>query len=281
MKSIKQWLIAATMLILAGAILFAALITAKNFDFNAFATTKFETNTHEFSEEITDIKINTATADITFLKSTNDKLKVVCFENKKEKHLVTVENGTLGISLANTKKWYEYVGINLHSPSITVYLPKEQYNRVFIKGSTSDININDLTLNSLEISVSTGDISLLNLECKEDGKISVSTGKVGVLNSNFKNFTSTGSTGDVAFKNLFCSEKLSVERDTGDVIFEAIDANEISIKTDTGDVSGTLLKGKIFVVETNTGVVFVPDDLQGGNFEASTDTGDIIISIKE
>jgi DUF4097 and DUF4098 domain-containing protein YvlB len=80
-------------------------------------------------------------------------------------------------------------------------------------------------------------------------------------------------------KNLTAKEKLSIERSTGDVIFEGCDAGEIYVKTDTGDVKGTLLSEKVFLTDTDTGKISVPKTITGGRCEVSTDTGDIELSI--
>lgn len=80
--------------------------------------------------------------------------------------------------------------------------------------------------------------------------------------------------------HVIATEDLSIERSTGDVILEGIDAGEIDVKTSTGDVTGTLLSEKVFITETNTGRVKVPKTVTGGKCEIKTSTGDILIDIQ-
>ena len=80
--------------------------------------------------------------------------------------------------------------------------------------------------------------------------------------------------------NLLAAERISIERDTGDILFDGCDANELFVKTSSGDVQGTFLSDKTFFVESNTGTMDVPKNTVGGKCEISTDTGDIKINIK-
>ena len=56
---------------------------------------------------------------------------------------------------------------------------------------------------------------------------------------------------------------------------------ELFVKTDTGDISGSLLSDKIFLTETDTGSIKVPQSVNGGKCELTTDTGDIRITVSE
>ena len=82
-------------------------------------------------------------------------------------------------------------------------------------------------------------------------------------------------------KNVIASEKFFIERDTGDIELEGIDAAEISIKTSTGDVEGWVLSEKVFIPKSSTGDIDVPKTVNGGRCEITTSTGDIEISIGE
>ncbi|MBR2023360.1 MAG: hypothetical protein IJ996_02435, partial [Clostridia bacterium] len=72
-----------------------------------------------------------------------------------------------------------------------------------------------------------------------------------------------------------------IERDTGGVQFTFCDAEEITVETDTGSVKGSLLSDKVFIAHSDTGRVIVPTTQTGGRCEINTDTGSIIIEIKQ
>ncbi len=306
-------------LVLIGAMIFAGVMNMLNWDFKKLSTTKYETNDYKIEEEYKDIKIISDTAKIVFLPSENGESSVSCYEEVNLKHSVSVKDGTLIIEIVNTKKWYEYIGINFSSPKITVSLPNSEYGALSIKSDTSDVEIpSDFSFESIDVAISTGDvtnyasvkgkakiktstgaiklegssvgalelkastgkITVSDVTCEGDMKIEVSTGKNYLTNVRCKNLTSDGDTGDIFLTNVICKEKLSIERDTGDVKLEVCDANEIEIDTDTGDVKGTLLSEKVFFTETDTGRVQVPKSTVGGKCEITTDTGNIKIEIK-
>ena len=319
-KKTKIWLVIATALVVVGCVIFGGVMTMLQWDFTKLSTVKYETNDYEIDENYKNISIVTDTADIVFMPSQNSKSSIVCREQKNVKHSVTVKDDTLVIAVVDTRKWYEYIGINIGTPKITVYLPNAEYEKLFIKESTGNVEIpnnfrfesmdiststgdvkNDasasesikiktgtgnirvenISAEALDLSVSTGEITVCDVTCQGDVKIHVSTGKTKLTDVACKNLTSSGNTGDISLKNVIATETFSLERSTGDVKFDGCDAAEISVKTDTGDVTGTLLSEKVFLAETDTGRVEVPKTATGGRCEITTDTGDIRIKIQK
>ena len=234
------------------------------------------------------------------------------------KHSVMVHDNTLYIEKQDNRKWYDYIGIGFNSPKITVYLPADQYGslsvetstgdtdipknlsfssinilqstgsvtlkasatgEVKIKTTTGEIYVEDMSAEALELSVSTGNVTVNDVECKENIKVSVSTGKTTLNQVKCNNLISSGTTGNITIGNVIVNDKISIKRSTGDVKFDNSDAAEIFAQTDTGDVSGTLLSDKIFSAKTDTGKVDVPKSANGGICEVTTDTGNIRLKI--
>ena len=286
----------------------------------ACSSMNYETNIHEINEEFNNISIKTDTADIAFVPSNDGMCRVACYEHAKSIHSVEIQNGTLMINVVNNKKWYDYIGVNIDSPKITVYLPEKAYSSLVIEESTGDIEISkdfkfksiDISLStgnvkcyasavenitiaastgdiyaegisasSLAFTVSTGNVTVSSVTCEEDITIGVSTGKTYLTDVACKNLTSTGSTGDISLKNVISTEKISVERSTGDVTLDRSDAAELFITTSTGDVEGSLLTDKVFITKTDRGRINVPNSITGGRCEITTETGDIKISISD
>ena len=133
---------------------------------------------------------------------------------------------------------------------------------------------------SLELSVSTGHVTVLDFRSAGDIKVTLSTGKTNISDVRCKNLITDGNTGDVFLKNVIATERFSIERSTGDVKFDRCDASEIFVQTDTGSVTGTLLSDKVFIPKSDTGDIEVPKTVTGGRCEITTDTGDIKISIE-
>ncbi len=317
-KKIKLWIIIAVSLLAIGLLIFAGAMIALDFDFTKLSTVKFETNTYEVSEDFSKISIDAGTTEIKFVLSNNKQCKIVCFEKEKLKHSATVKDGTLTIGTVDTRKWYDYIGFSFGESKMTVYLPKPEYASLLIEGSTGDIEIpkdfafdtvdisastgdvecyasaselmkiklstgdicvKNVSVGTLDLSVTTGSVTASSINCEGDIKVGVSTGKTKLTDISCTGVISSGSTGDVILKNVIAAENFSIERSTGDIIFEGSDAAEIYVKTSTGDVTGTLLSEKVFITETNTGSVNVPKTVTGGKCEIKTSTGDIQIDI--
>ena len=318
-KTTKIWLVTATFLVIVGLIMFVAVMSKYRWDFSKLSTAEFVTNTYDISEEFNSLSVKTDTADITFVLSDDKKCKVKCYEEEKSKHSVTVKDGTLVIDVINNKSWYDYIGINFDSPKITVYLPSAEYASLLITESTGDIKIpKNFKFGSVDISSSTGDvdffasavksvkiksstgnicvensfarafelsastgkITVSDVICEGTVKTKISTGKTVLTDIECKNLVSGGNTGDLFLKNVVATEKVSIERDTGDVTIDGLDAAKIFIETDTGNVTGALLSEKVFIAHSDTGKVDVPRTTTGGICEINTDTGNIKLEIK-
>ena len=319
-KTTKAWLLTAAFLMLAGLILFAAVMTELDWDFTALSTENYSTKTYEIKEPFGSICVHTDSADIAFVLSENGKCSVECYEEEKLTHFVSVENDTLVIAVQDERAWYDHIGLLFGEAKLTVNLPKAAYDALSVQASTGDVALPEaLAFDSVDVSVSTGDIEvrsdvsgLLKLKtstgairaaelsagkmelsastggielsdvgCEGEVQLHVSTGKTVLTNVECKTLVSGGSTGDVELQKVTAEEKITVRRSTGDVCFDHSDAAELFVETDTGDVNGSLLTEKIFFVHADTGSVTVPQTTGGGRCEIITDTGDIKLMIAE
>ena len=317
-RTAKIWLITAAFLILVGCIIFLGVMTALKWDFMRLSTVEHQTVSYDISEEYGNIAVVSKTADIAIVPSENGNTSVVCYEDVKVSHSVSVKDGTLFIEVVDTRNWYEYIGVNFNTRRVTVYVPKgyngalsidtstgnvdisrelsfesvgiaastadiESYAPVYgavkIAVDTGDIRVENVSVGSLELSVSTGDITLCGVTCAGNVTVNVSSGDAILSDVTCVSFSSVGGTGDIGLKNTVVRESISIKRTTGDVSFERCDAATIFVETDTGDVEGRLLSDKVFVVSTSTGDVEVPKTTSGGTCEIITSTGDVEFAI--
>ena len=315
-KATKGWLIAAVILILSGLLLLIGGVLMMESKFPQLSTNPFETNEHTIEQSFTHLWVDTDTAQVHVVPAEGDTVRVVCREWAKEKHTVTVQDGTLTITVVDTRKWYDHIGIHIDSPSVTVELPARAYGALQIRGETGSVEVDSaLRFAEAEVTLSTGSIRYcaptdggVTLETAKgrirgEGfsadalKVTVSTGQVQLRDLQCGSLTAAGNTGSIGLWNVAVEREadirrstgkvtltdtiaaaLTVHTDTGDVSFERCDADDIRITTDTGDVEGSLCTGKTFITRTDTGRVTVPDTA-GGRCEITTDTGDIRVEI--
>ena len=315
----KLWLITAAALILLGGILFGGALTMIGWNFSELSTQRYETREHAITEEFQSISIQADTAKICVVPSEGAACRVVCREPVNAGHTVTVTGGTLRIELADTRKWYEHIGINFQTPEITLYMPAGQYaalcvqshtgdvevapdfcfervdvalstgnvthrapttGRLKIRTSTGDIALQGVSADAIDLAVTTGKITLADIQCRGDVQITVSTGKAFLTDVTCQGLVSSGNTGDLTMTRVVGTGTFSIERTTGNVTFDACDAANLTVTTNTGDVKGTLLSDKVFLVDTNTGRRDVPQTTTGGQCTIRTTTGDVLIQIQ-
>lgn len=313
----KAWIIIALVLVVVGGVMFTAALASAGWDFSALSTVKYKTVTHEPSGDFDSIFVQATSADVQILPAEDGNTKVVCTDAENVNYDVSIADGKLTVVRVDARKWYERIGIGFGAPAIKVYLPNEEYSLTVelrtgnveipagisladacVTGSTGDVRVSasvsgmlsididtgnvfvfDNAVGALEVSNSTGSISLSKVAVEGDVSLELSTGDTGLADVTCANLTSTGSTGDVWMENVIASGKMSITRSTGDVEFESCDAAEISMKTTTGSVEGSLLTDKIFMAKSSTGDIEVPRTTSGGVCDITTSTGDIEIDV--
>ncbi len=321
MKQIKKsrWIVAVSFIAL-GMILCVVGLAAVGFDFGGLETMKCETNEYVIENDFQDLSVCVQTADVTFKPSEDGICRVVCREYDRVRHEISVEDGILMIQYKDMRRWYEYLAFSFRSPSVTVYLPEQEYgnlnvqmstgdvtvgkefafSNVKVKGSTGDVScyasvsesvelgvstgdlvLEGITVGNAKISTTTGDVLVRSIRSSGDFAVSVSTGNLRMEDVWCGTLSSTGSTGSVDLIRSFVSDKVELTRSTGNVRLDSCDASEISIRTTTGNVTGSLWTEKDFHASATTGRVRVPDTGTGGRCEIHTTTGNIQIEICE
>ena len=318
-KTTENRLRKAGRIILAAAAAICLTMAAGCGSFSLFGGGKTETRTVEVSEAFDSISVRGDTEDVDLRLSDDGRCRVVFQEREKEKHTVSVLDGTLTVDKTDDRKWYDHISLfSSGKQTITVYLPQAEYDSLFIEvstgditipadftfgsaelcagtgdvdcrasaagpiriaASTGDIRLEGLSAGALELTVSTGHAEVLSAACEGELSVAVSTGKANLTDVSCKSVRTTGSTGDITLKNVIAAETISVARSTGDVLFEGCDAAGLTVDTDTGDVTGSLLSDKVFIIRTDTGRIDVPETVTGGTCRITTDTGDIRITI--
>ncbi len=258
-KSIKIWLIIATVLVLIGIVISFISLGLLNFDFRKLDTHEYERNTYNINQSFENILIDSYESDIKFLPSKDETPRIECVEEDNLKYSVTVEENTLKISVSDNRKWTDYIGISTWNTDMLIYLPHSSYKNLSIKTNTGDVEIPSyLEFENVKIKGTTADVEL-SAKVANDIEITATTGEVTIENTKSKN--------------------LKINVDTGDIELDNFDAENISITTTTGDIEGRLLSEKIFITETSTGDIDVPQSKKGGICELKTTTGDIEIEI--
>ena len=296
-KGTKLWLWITVSVVLFVCIIFVVVMSMAGWDFSKLATGNYVSNEYVITDAFQNISIDSNVANIVLLPTDDGTTKVVCREREKGYHQVTVQDDTLVILAVGAGKWTD--NISAETAKITVYMPLEKYSGISVRTKTGDVNcfvsaekvhiaagtgnifVQKIHAGAMELTVSTGVISVINVTCDGEIRADTATGRMNITNVHCGSFSSTGSTGDVILEQLIADEGIFVRRNTGDVKFDRCDANAlIRVEANTGDVKGSFLSDKIFAVKTDTGDVDVPESVEGNaKCQISTGTGNVKITI--
>ena len=320
MKARKTMIIGIILVVL-GCLLFVGCSSANGFDWSKLSTEKFEQKTYTTEQDFQSICIEEEYGvDIKILPATDGVCRVEYPESKNVTCEISVEGDTLKIKESDNRRWYQLIDFGFSTPTMTIYLPRREWQTLNIDANTGDIDIPEgLSFENLKIDLSTGDVRVF-ANVTGSLEIEASTGNVTVGNcapasvslvtdtgditasaihatGDFCVKSSTGkqtlrdvtcasanlraNTGDVKMANLIASGHLQAETSTGDITFDRCNAATMKITADTGNVTGTLLTPKIILAQSDTGRVDVPRSTEGGICEITTDTGRISISFAE
>lgn len=298
-KGKKNAVIIATLLIVVGIIVTVVAMALIRFDFTKLNTMKFETKTYEVQDSFANIDIHGVECDIRLVPATDNRCKIVCSDSKKIVHNVSVDDNTLKVSRNDTRRWYERIGVLWDNDlTVTVYLPKAEYENLYIKTVSSDIEVpSGFAFKKAELFDTSGDVLFIGtadeLTVKSvsgDIKVGKSTngivgvestsGDISVSNMTADALTAATTSGEIELSSVFANGRAALKAVSGDVELDNCDAESFEIKTVSGSVTGSLMSDKNFVTHTTSGDVRIPQsDSSAGVCEITTSSGDIDLKV--
>lgn len=291
MKTVtKVALISAGILVLSGTAITAVALANVNFDFTKLNSSVYEKMDYETAEGYKNIFIENVSDDVSFRVAESNQTYVEYWDSENIKYEITVskdEENELRIIQKDQRQWYERLfsfdfGQN---HSLTVYLPKKDYERLHINSVSGDIDLSGgySFKDSASIVTVSGNVLLSGTEgfgslYTESVSGDVRAEKTGsVKNAQFKSVS-----GDVRLISFKTDSGLFVNTVSGDAEFDDLTVKgNISIETVSGDVEGTISSGKSgrsYDTDTVSGDVDVPRSSKGGaDTKINTVSGDIKI----
>jgi len=270
------------------------------FDFSRLNTMKFEEKTYEVTESFNKISINDLECDIKFIPTESGPCRVVCFESSKIGNQVSVEEDTLIVTRQDKRPWYAHFGIWWsENNTVTVYLPKKEYESLYVKTLSGDITMADsFAFQEARLVSTSGDIAFTS-HISGNLYVKSTSGDINLNSIEAKTTEIRSTSGDLSLSQIGASElmlktisgTIKIEQTTveghaeiittsGDISLYETDADTLYIKSVSGDIRGTLLTSKIFKTHTTSGSVHIPPSKEGaGECNINTTSGDIRIDI--
>ncbi len=309
-------IIAFAAIILGVFLCFSALFSMK-FDFNQLNTITYTQKTYNIEEDFTKISIDGAECDIRLIPSDDDRTTIQCSESDKIYHNVKVENDTLKIIRIDSRKWFEHFGIYWAKMEISVHLPKDEYdelyaktlsgnidipenfkfaeanvvstsgdvnfsaeaaNKIEIQSVSGDIHATNISADELKIQATSGDIELLNAKIQKNITLKTVSGEIEAEKITCHELTANSTSGTADFEDLIAENEIKITTVSGGIYLENSDGETLKLKSTSGNIYGKLRSGKNFYTDTVSGSVNVPRS-DGGHCDISTISGNIHMEI--
>ena len=269
----------ATLLLVLGLLIGGFGLLLMGFDLRNLDSGGYHEVETEITEEFDSVEIDTSTANIRFAASEDGTCRVVCYENEKIPHSAKVTDGVLTIFEEDNRAWYEHIGFYNRSTEIVVYVPRTTFAALEISASTGDVTLKGLHFGELSIRLSTGDITLTDI-IAEKMTLGVSTGDVTLSRVTAGSLDISATTGDISVGDTVVSGAVEIQTTTGDVSCDILTADTLAVETDTGEVmlTDTVAEGSLTVL-TDTGDVTLTR-VDAGEIGITTDTGDVVGTLR-
>ena len=302
MKKGKMILIilAVVLIITGGAMMAGAYLSLENNASSQLAAMEFVEKTHTVTDDFTMIRISTINSSIELLPSPDGVCRIVCDDNEKMYHKISVDEfetgAQLNIDQHDDWEWYEmlYGLYREEDLLLRIYLPKAEYALMHLDSSSGDITIApdfkfdtlatltgsgnasliDLSVKNLTIQSSSGDIMLRNVEAESDVSAETISGFTRIENLQATNVTVASSSGDMNLE-LIASNYLRATSSSGNIMvfessfhdtsyFENISGSIEIVDSDCGDQTVQVISGSVTL-----------QNVTGGSLNVSTSSGDI------
>ncbi len=274
-KTVKKWLIAAAVMIFAGAVLFAVVLAFCGGDITKLGTVDYVTTTYEPSGDFKNITVKVYTTDIEFLPSEDGKCRIACYEDDKVIHTAEVKDGTLVINTEDSRRWLGFISISFTRPTMTVYLPRNEYEILDIGTDTGAVRLpKDFAFESIKIAGHTGSVSC-SASVAGVVDIELDTGAIVMSEISAGRMKLKTDTGSIKLSGGTVAENVDVDTGTGFVSLENIACGDLRAKADTGRVSLDGVTCGDLHAETDTGDIALENVVGTGKFELVSDIGDI------
>jgi DUF4097 and DUF4098 domain-containing protein YvlB len=196
-------------------------------------------------EPITDINIRTGIAEVELVEA--DKFYVeIDYLYWEEEPEYSLKDGELYFDDSESLPNSYSINFNLDN-HIKVYIPKNsQLNKINIKDSSGDVNINGFIVDELDVTVSYGDFTMKEAAAL-DAEIILSSGSSKITDFQAKELNFTNSYGNADFTEINTQvlrlpkdttyDQFKVSMSSGDVDITGLVSNTIDITNSYGDIT--------------------------------------------
>lgn len=274
-KAKKIAIIVAVSMIAVGLISIVGSLALVQFDATKLNTMEWETKTYAVEDSFTNISIQGGDATVSLVPATDGKCKVVCTENEVIYDKVEVVDNTLTIERVDESQWYHNIGVHFGEIQVTVYLPEDAYEVLFINNTSGRIDVpGDFTFEEAEVVNSSGKI---NFMADVDGALKVenTSGGIYVGDNSVESLSVKGTSGSIEVINVVATGDVEVNGSSGGIGVSKVECANLSAANTSGSLrlSEIVATGDVNVEGTSGGVHL--EDVECANLTGSNSSGKI------
>lgn len=229
--------------------------------------------TMEIKEHIKNLEVDQVSSEINILPSDKKTVYIEYTDGPDYVNEVTVKDETLRIDFKTKTPWYHkwgtvnigsfFNGSGFETGPVNVYLPEDVYNEVKLTVTSGDISVKDLECDELSICTVSGDIKAENCRIGDDLSIDGTSGEIRLKNVEAKDLKSSTVSGSIDAESVKTGTT-EIDTTSGDITLDGFECEDTEIDTTSGDV-------RVYVIgEYNVSVDTVSGDT---DIEANSSSG--------
>lgn len=191
-------------------------------------------------EGINNVNISLISEDLRFFPYEGQTIEVYGKKIKNvEDYTITFVDNDFNLSRNSMSKKLNFFGINSHDGDFVVKVPLGiDYNKIAIKGISSDMEIDTIKTNEIKVITTSGDFELSNFSVEGTFDVSSVSGDFEFDSLEAKQLDISLVSGDIEIQNCKIVEEFKVNTVSGDVEVKNLQATNVSFRTVSGDFEG-------------------------------------------
>lgn len=227
---------------------------------------------------ISRIELSVSSSDTYVIVSDSQKVRAALtgyIRTTSPVSLPHLEMTASGNTLYITEKRLSSIMIGFYSSNVKldITIPSSFKGDLVFNGSSSEFTASQLSLNSLALTTSSGDLKLGNVELVSGFTVQTSSGTIEIEKLSAASALLSTSSGDKKIKSLTVSGEALLKSSSGETTAEKIMAGNIEFESSNGDIRVGSLSSSKAVIKSSSGEINF-DGLEGDAYVVTT-SGDI------
>ena len=231
--------------------------------------------TEDFEKIVTDL--SGMSCDLTVKRSEGESASIKLCHTERNRISYGVKDGVLTVKSDDQRRWYDKI-MNFTTLSVTLSLPEKDFDSLTHRGTSGDVRISDLSLGSLDIDTTSGDIYLRSVNATKAVSLECTSGECEIEKLCAAALTMDLTSGDFDIRSLCVTGDVKINATSSDIEIENADIGSLLINATSSDIELAGLKaGSAVNLEATSGEIELKEVIVGDKLTVDTTSGDITL----